>query len=264
MAPKPTVTMFAVAACAAVSLGLQVPIQAHATPSPDCDWTVFATDSDIHEGNGRDVHVTWGANSAGADFPIKSGIVHLPIDGPIIVKGTNELEFSISGSDEFGPFTSSYGGSINPNGSASGTSGGKSQSATWTMGPTFKCIAKAASAPPPAEQQAPPPPVEQVPPPEKKPPTNAVKMTIAKSGLTNVNVNVTSTAEIPGSCTYDANEINGLGASVNQAFDLAAKGSKQLSFLAPLPGQTYHVVLSCHGDFNGQDVEFGHQEQNFP
>lgn len=257
MATKPTVTMFAVAACAAVSFAVQMPIPAHATPSPDCDWTVFATDSDINQGDGLQMHIAWGRTGGSGSIGGSTGSVN----GPIIIKGTNELDFSV----QFDNSVWNYSGSIDPPGSASGTfNTGAGKSGTWTMGPAFKCIAKAASVPPPAEQQAPPPPVEQAPPPEKKAPTNAVKMTIAKSGLTNVNVNVTSTAEIPGSCTYDANEVNGLGASVNQAFDLAAKGSKQLSFLAPLPGQTYHVVLSCHGDFNGQDVEFGHQEQNFP
>ena len=91
-------------------------------------------------------------------------------------------------------------------------------------------------------------------------------MTIAKSSplSPNVTVSVTSTSPIPGHCTYDATEVNGFGPPVHQEFDIAKLGKKNLTLLAPLPGQTYHVVLSCRGDFNGQDVEFGHQEQNFP
>jgi hypothetical protein len=39
-------------------------------------------------------------------------------------------------------------------------------------------------------------------------------------------------------------------------------GSQTLTFLAPPPLSTYHVVVSCHSTFNGQNVEFGHVEQD--
>jgi hypothetical protein len=77
-----------------------------------------------------------------------------------------------------------------------------------------------------------------------------------------VKVSVTSTADIPGQCTYDANEANGLVPAVNQTFDIAPKGTKELTFPAPLPLQSWRVVVACSGDFNGQNVEFGRQVQN--
>jgi len=94
-----------------------------------------------------------------------------------------------------------------------------------------------------------------------QPPTNAVSMNISKAGL-QVKVNISSKADIPGQCTYNANEVNGLGAPANRDFGIGPKGSTQLSFPAPLLAQTYHVVVSCRGDFNGQNVEFGHVEQD--
>lgn len=95
----------------------------------------------------------------------------------------------------------------------------------------------------------------------EKPPTDAVRMVIAR-GLTDVTVQVSSTANIAGQCTFNAEEVNGLGFPVSRTFDIAPKGSEQLSLLPPGIGQTYHAVLSCRGDFNGQNVEFGHAEQN--
>jgi hypothetical protein len=88
-----------------------------------------------------------------------------------------------------------------------------------------------------------------------------VRMLITPA-LPNVNVHVSSTAPIAGHCTYHADEVNGLGRPIDEPFDIAKMGSKDLTFLAPLVGQRWHVVLSCRGDFNGQDVEFGHQEQD--
>lgn len=137
-------------------------------------------------------------------------------------------------------------------------------SGIWNMTKTFQCISnKPAAAPPPSPEQAPPPPPPDVKPVEQ-PPTDKVRMTIAKSGLFNVKVNITSSASIPGHCTYNATEVNNLGFPANEEFDIAANGNKTLTLPAPALGQTYAVVLSCRGDFNGQDVEFGHQEQNFP
>ena len=127
-------------------------------------------------------------------------------------------------------------------------------------------IAAAPAAPPPkpAEQpQAPAPAPPEAPPPAPvaKPPTNAVAVNISRAGL-QVKVNVSSSADIPGDCTYNADEVNGLGPSANRNFSLGPKGSAQLTFPAPLLGQTYHVVVSCRGDFQGQNVEFGHVEQD--
>jgi hypothetical protein len=95
----------------------------------------------------------------------------------------------------------------------------------------------------------------------QKPPTDAVRMVIAR-GLTDVTVQVSSTANIAGQCTFNAEEVNGLGLPVTRTFDIAPRGSEELSLLPPLIGQTYHAVVSCRGDFNGQNVEFGRAEQD--
>jgi hypothetical protein len=95
----------------------------------------------------------------------------------------------------------------------------------------------------------------------QKPPTDAARMVIAR-GLTDVTVQVSSTANIAGQCTFNAEEVNGLGLPVTRTFDIAPRGSEELSLLPPLIGQTYHAVVSCRGDFNGQNVEFGRAEQD--
>jgi hypothetical protein len=185
------------------------------------------------------------------------------------VKGTNKVDFTINfgfvsgafGSDPAPALTNHYTGTIDQNGSASGTTTNNAGASNgWTIDGGFKCIGRAPAPQPQAAPAANPEPNPE-PPPVEKPPTDAVRMVIAR-GLTSVTVNISSTANIAGQCTYNATEVNGLGPSVNRTFDLAPRGNTQLSFLAPLIGQTYHVVLSCRGNFNGQDVEFGHAEQD--
>lgn len=260
------IPMYAAAVCAAAAAGAQVPAQA--TPSPDCDWTIQATGSTI-DFSGHTAHVDWGLQNSGrarfdGDGPL------WPLSGPVIIKGTNELDFTITTrntivNDVFIPaFTNSYGGSIDQGGTASGTwHNDQGGSGTWTMTKSFQCIANkpAAAAPPPSVEAPPPPP--PAPEPVEAPPTDKVVMTITKAGLFNVNVNVTSSAPIAGHCTYNANEIGGI-LTRDEEFDIAANGKKTLTLAAPPLGQTWHVVLSCRGDFKGQNVEFGHQEQNFP
>lgn len=276
-----TATILAAAACAAGSLTVPVPAQAQprlplpATPSPDCDWSVWATDSDISF-SGHTAHIQWGSHDASASFDGKPDLS--PVSGPIIVKGTNELDFSIKKEDSSANFetlrgfTNTYSGTIDPGGAASGTwHNDQGGSGTWTMGNTFKCIGKApAAGGVGAEAKAgvggteigvgAPPPAQQAPPPEK-PPTDAIRMVIAKQGGS-VKVTVTSTANIPGRCTYDASEASGLLPTVNRTFDIDPKGTAELSFPAPLPLQSWRIVVACSGDFNGQNVEFGRQVQN--
>jgi hypothetical protein len=109
-------------------------------------------------------------------------------------------------------------------------------------------------APAPAQAPPPPPPVEK-----KVAPTNAVTMNIVISGV-NADIDIASTAEIPGTCTYKATAP--LLPAVNKTFDLGANGSTSFSTLAPPLLSTYHVVLSCKGTFDGKSVEFGHVEQD--
>lgn len=261
--------MFAAAVCVSGAISAQVPAQA--SPSPDCDWDTWATSSDMTF-SGHTASIEWGLQKSGDATFDGQGLPRNHLSGPVIIKGTNEVDFSIHQQEwiindvsHTPAFTNHYTGTINPDGSASGAwSNDQGGSGIWNMSQTFRCTPNkpAAAAPPPVEK-APPPPVEAPPPPEP-PPTDKVVMTIAKSGVFNVKVNITSSAPIPGHCTYNATEINNLGFPANEEFDIAAKGNKTLTLPAPGLGQTYHVVLSCRGDFKGQDVEFGHQEQNFP
>jgi hypothetical protein len=93
-------------------------------------------------------------------------------------------------------------------------------------------------------------------------PHDAVQVDIQRAGV-NVEVNVTNGADLAGKCTYVANPVGiSLLPGVNRNFSIGAKGSQQLTLLAPPPLSTYHVVVSCHGNFNGQDIEFGHVEQD--
>jgi hypothetical protein len=93
-------------------------------------------------------------------------------------------------------------------------------------------------------------------------PHDAVQVDIERAGLS-VEVNVTNSADLAGKCTYVASPLrNPLLPVVNRNFSIDANGSQQLTFLAPPPLSTYHVVVSCHGTFNGQNIEFGHVEQD--
>lgn len=90
------------------------------------------------------------------------------------------------------------------------------------------------------------------------PPKDKVSVSFAK-GL-QWTVNVTSTAEIPGKCSYAAT--NPVLPGSNKNFDIGPRGSASFTVLAPPPFSTYRVVVSCSGTFDGATVEFGHVEQD--
>jgi hypothetical protein len=114
----------------------------------------------------------------------------------------------------------------------------------------------------PPPQTQPDPPKQPEPQVVPKPPQDAIGLDIKVSGF-NANVTVTNSADLAGKCTYAANPTNSpLLPAVNKNFDIAPKGNTPLTFMAPPPLVTYHVVVACRGSFNGQDVEFGHVEQD--
>ncbi|MDG4663306.1 hypothetical protein [Mycobacterium sp. 236(2023)] len=115
-----------------------------------------------------------------------------------------------------------------------------------------------APAPAPAPEPAPPPP----PPPVEKAPTNAVTLNIVREGL-RAKVTVGNTSNLQAQCTYNAREVNGLGLPASRDFQVNPKGTTPLEFAAPLPGQTYTVVVTCRADFNGKNVEIGRVQQDF-
>ncbi|OBH28105.1 hypothetical protein A5692_23115 [Mycobacterium sp. E342] len=99
-------------------------------------------------------------------------------------------------------------------------------------------------------------------PPAPKPPKNAIAVNVEQSP-TSVAVNVKNTSTLPGKCTYDAAPKNGLlMPAVHRDFNVNPNDATKLDFLAPPLGVKYHLVVSCHGTFNGQDDEFGHVEQD--
>ena len=90
------------------------------------------------------------------------------------------------------------------------------------------------------------------------PPKDKVQVSVVKGPQWNVNV--TNAAGIGGKCTFT---VDGPGGGLsNRAFDIRANGSASFPIGTPLPFVTYHAVTSCHGTFNGTDVEFGHDEQD--
>lgn len=109
----------------------------------------------------------------------------------------------------------------------------------------------------PAGQTCPP-----KPPPVEAAPTNAVTLNIVREGL-RAKVTVGNTSNLQAQCTYNAAEVNGLGIPVSRDFQVNPKGTTPLEFAAPLPGQTYTVVVACSADFNGKNVEIGRVQQDF-
>ncbi|CAN5312040.1 hypothetical protein BH09ACT8_BH09ACT8_25970 [soil metagenome] len=93
---------------------------------------------------------------------------------------------------------------------------------------------------------------------EVPPPTDKVSVSFDKGFQWTVNV--TSTADIPGKCTYAA--ANPVLPGSNKNFDIGPRGSASFTVPAPPPFSTYHVVVSCGGTFESKNVEFGHVEQD--
>jgi hypothetical protein len=122
-------------------------------------------------------------------------------------------------------------------------------------------------APPPANNPPPPannpppaannPPPAAKPAPAPKPPTNAVTLSFGPFGLGGLPVTATNSSSIAGTCTYDSTPLN-----YHHNFNLAPNSATSWSISGLPTGTTYHVVVSCTGDFNGQSVEFGHVDTN--
>ena len=143
---------------------------------------------------------------------------------------------------------------------------------SWKTVTPLKCMDAPAQAKTDTGPAAPPPP----PPPVKCPkgssvpevpagqtcpaPKDAVRVSFTRAPL-QWTVNATNSADIGGNCTYNATSDNGTPGSSN-TFTIAAKGTANFKVSAPAPFTTYHVVTSCTGDFGGQPVEFGHDEQD--
>jgi hypothetical protein len=171
--------------------------------------------------------------------------------------GPTSVDLSFNWPDSSGTPPAHFTGKIDPqfgsvNGTVSLTNGNHYDG---VVSEHFECVHHAA---------APAAPVNQAPVPDaQQAPKNGVTMQIDQSDPTKVVVTVTNTSPLDGQCTYDATKKAGLGQQdVNKSFSLAPGADTVLTFL-PVPlGSTYHVVVSCHGTFNGQDDEFGRKEQD--
>jgi hypothetical protein len=156
--------------------------------------------------------------------------------------------------------------------------GGEVAASSWKSRFPLKCMdaptqsgTDAGQAAP--QQQAPPPPpanvkcpkgsaVPEVPAGQTCPaPKDAIRVTFTRALAPQWTVNVTNSADLGGSCTYNATANNGTQGASN-TFTVDAKGTASFKVPAPAPFTTYHVMTSCTGDFGGQPVEFGHDEQD--
>jgi hypothetical protein len=171
--------------------------------------------------------------------------------------GPTSVDLSFNWPDSSGTPPAHFTGKIDPQfGSVNGTvSLNNGNRYDGVVSEHFECVHHAA---------APAAPVNQAPAPDaQQAPKDGVTMQIDQSDPTKVVVTVTNTSPLDGQCTYDATKKAGLGQQdVNKSFSLAPGADTVLTFL-PVPlGSTYHVVVSCHGTFNGQDDEFGRKEQD--
>lgn len=96
----------------------------------------------------------------------------------------------------------------------------------------------------------------------KPAPTDAVTMTLNRSGLTNETATFSNSSDVSGQCHYDAQDVNGILPGKTDDFPIGANKTVTRTYPAPPPLTTYHAVVSCTGDFNGQNIEFGHAEQD--
>lgn len=148
-----------------------------------------------------------------------------------------------------------HNGKIDENGTASGKI--TMNNADWSLSTKLKCLTPQTTKCPEGSV-APEVPADQ----KCAAPTNAVTMNISKSGFTNARVEINNTGNLGGRCSYDARSDRGLLPSVARTVDLAPKGNATITdLLWPPIGSTYNVVLSCNGNYDGKQVEFGHVEQ---
>src|SRR5581483_269581 len=95
------------------------------------------------------------------------------------------------------------------------------------------------------------------------PPTDAVALNFARSGF-QLNATFKNSSKVAAQCHYDAQAAGGtaVGGKTDD-FALGANATVTRTYTGPPIGSTYHVVVSCNGKFNGQNVEIGHIDQNF-
>jgi hypothetical protein len=136
-----------------------------------------------------------------------------------------------------------FSGEVNDDGRASGNMDG---GVGWHTNDTLSCF----TAPAPMPKLGPPP----------TPPTDTVSVSwgdyVFGVGLP---VQVINTSSTLGRCTYDATAPNSLLAPYHRDFVVSPVSVPAKWTIPGVPtGTQWHVVVSCRGDFNGQNVEIGH------
>jgi hypothetical protein len=135
--------------------------------------------------------------------------------------------------------------------------------------PTPTVIPPAQCAPAPAPPVTCPPdsPVREVPagqtcPATPPPPQDSVTLNFARAGL-GLNATFKNNSKVAGQCQYNAEPAGGtaLGGKSDN-FPIGANASVTRNYAGPPLGSTYHITLSCTGDFNGQNVTFGSIDRN--
>lgn len=260
----------AVAAMASAVGILLVPAQMLPVANAACDdWvlgpTTFAfqldgtgLDFDTYGWSGKSITALPSGAPAYAQMwtdPKSQGPVTGNINGRTITISANWTEGAAAGT------TSTFTGQIADDGTVRGTSTGTPGGNTWTSDSSAKLPRCNTVSTPPSKGcpdgssvQA-----DQPCPVKKEPPKDAVDVTFDRD-FAQWTVNVTSTADIPGKCTYTATS-PGLPTTTRN-FDIAAKGTQKLTVGAPPPFTTWHVVTTCTGTFEGQQVEFGRDVQD--
>jgi hypothetical protein len=86
-------------------------------------------------------------------------------------------------------------------------------------------------------------------------------MSFQRKGLS-VVATFTNSSKVSGQCHYDAQDANGLLPGKTDDFPIGANATVTRTYPAPPPLSTYNASVTCHGNFNGQDVQFGNASQS--
>lgn len=172
------------------------------------------------------------------------------LNGAVNGRGLNFTWKGDGGPPNFkGGATITFTGTVNNDGSAGGTiSYSDGGPGSFTSKQPMTCQDAPAAAPGPAPAKGPAP--------EAAPPTDAISVNFEnRSGGLRVNVN--NSSAVKGSCTYDATAPNSLIPPFHKDFTVAANGGTSFDISGIPTGTQYNTVTSCHGDFQGKDVQIG-------
>lgn len=269
------VSAVAAAATAASACLALFPVGVGAAPpaagAPACShWRLNSNEFmyDMRLSNGQKASFQWDESGISLSPQAPNALLDLPggdkysgsAYGGIV--GGNKIDFTVVWTPEQGDrsrtISSRFQGNIENDNLADGIAvDNKNISIGWKVSAPFQC----AEAPPPAPAPEPAPAAAPAPAPEpaKVAPTNAVSLMFDRD-LVTWTANVTNSADLAGECTYKAS--NPVLPGVDKSFTIDPNGTASFPVLAPPALSTYHVVVSCHGTFDGKDVEFGHVEQD--